>query len=133
MKISDFGLLQIYIAIIFILHCIPLGNDLNLSVQNSYVIERLRLDHLLHGLMFIPIFGLFFRAISIESLIKRFFFALFLSLGVATVAELLQIFLPYRAFTFPDLQANLVGVFLGMILFGILRIIQHSFQNIQKA
>jgi len=114
MKISDFGLLQIYIAFILILHCIPLGNDLNLSVQNSYVLERLRLDHLLHGLMFIPIFGLIFRALSIESGIKRFFLAFFLSLGVATVAEVLQIFLSYRAFTFQDLQANLTGVFLGI-------------------
>jgi VanZ family protein len=125
--------LLIYLLIVFFLTIAPLGNNLNLTVQNSYVIERLRLDHLLHGLMFIPFFGLFFRAISIESLIKRFFLALFLSLGVAVIAELLQIFLPYRAFTFPDLQANLVGVFLGMILFGILNIIQHSFQNTHKA
>lgn len=104
----------IYLIIIALLHVIPLGNDLNLAVNNSYLFDGLRLDHMLHGMIFIPAY-FFIQGQSKTSLPKTLIF-LSITLTFAALCEMLQIVLPYRAFTIPDLTANLLGAFIGFSL-----------------
>jgi VanZ family protein len=105
---------------VVLLAIIPLSDSLNLATQNSYLLERLRFDHLFHSLLFLPLFGLVFLNLRGNSVFKKVLWSLLISLLFAVFAEVLQIFVPYRAFTFPDLQANAVGVLFGAILFFIL-------------
>ena len=77
---------------------------------------KIRLDHLLHALAYF-IFSLYYIAgkyFGLKLFKKRthvfFFFLLFL-LGL--LAEVLQIWVPYRSFSLMDLLSNLVGIGVG--------------------
>jgi VanZ family protein len=113
---------------VVLLAIFPLSDSLNLASQNTYLLERLRFDHLFHGLLFLPVFGLIHKTVKKKTTMPRFFLSLFISLMFAVLAELIQIAIPYRAFTFADLQANIVGVLFGTFLFSIL----YPFRNYKK-
>jgi VanZ family protein len=77
---------------------------------------KVRLDHLLHALAYF-IFSLYYVAGSyfgLKLFKKRahvFFFFLLFVLGL--LAEVLQIWIPYRSFSLMDLVSNLVGIGVG--------------------
>lgn len=113
-------LIFIYLFVVVVVHVVPLGDDLDLTVNNSYIIEDLRLDHLLHGLIFVPVYFFIWSLIHSEHRWQRFIIALLLCTLFAVLAESLQILLSYRAFTVPDLLSNLFGVGVGLIFFSTL-------------
>ena len=77
---------------------------------------KVRLDHLLHALAYF-IFSLYYIAgkyFGLKLFRKRthvFFFLLLFLLGL--LAEVVQIWVPYRAFSLMDLLSNLVGIGAG--------------------
>lgn len=111
----------IYVVVVFALHVIPLGDDLDLTVNNSYILDGLRLDHLLHGCIFLPMY-FFVRFILMEKTVGRSFLkALVIAMALAILAESLQLLIPYRAFTLYDLASNVLGVISGALFFETLR------------
>ena len=77
---------------------------------------KVRLDHLLHALAYF-IFSMYYIAgkyFGLKLFRKRthvFFFILLFLLGL--LAEVLQIWVPYRAFSLLDMLSNLVGIGAG--------------------
>ena len=99
-----------YLALILLLVILPLNNQENLILNNTYLVE-IRLDHLLHGILFIPwlFIGSRLRGMPLP-------LAIIGGLLLALSAEGLQYFLPYRAFNINDMISNAIGVFLGLPL-----------------
>jgi VanZ family protein len=77
---------------------------------------KIRLDHLLHALAYF-IFSLYYivgKYFGLQLFRKRthiFFFILLFFLGF--LAEVLQIWVPYRSFSLMDMLSNLVGIGIG--------------------
>lgn len=106
-----------YFSMIFLAHVLPLNSDFDFAMNNSYVLEGLRLDHLLHSLIFVPMY-FFIQSYFVErNALKNIILSLFLGLFFGGLLECTQIFLPYRAFTLPDLFSNMIGVLIGFSLF----------------
>jgi len=108
---------SLYLIGFLLIHVVPLSDDVNLTANNSYIIESLRLDHLLHSVICLPMFYVVFNSLTIKYVSNRFVIALALGLVMAAFAESLQLLLPYRAFTIPDLIANIAGVVVGLLVF----------------
>jgi len=102
------NLLYTYITLILILVILPL-NSTGYIIHDTYVVE-IRLDYLLHSLLFIPWVFLFKKAANTNIILT-----IILGWVFGCFAEGLQYFLPYRAFNINDLLANLIGVVIGLI------------------
>jgi VanZ family protein len=79
-------------------------------------------DHVMHLIVFSPIPLLLFLLFSKHprvSIIK----VAFLSLILAILFEFSHAIVPYRSFTIDDLLANIAGVFIGILVLAIFRII----------
>ena len=80
--------------------------------MNDIFVVHLRLDYLLHGLLFLPI-TFFLSRWPLSG--YRFPVILLAALLFALFCEAVQYPLPYRAFNINDLIANLAGVVAGTI------------------
>jgi VanZ family protein len=84
---------------------------------------KVRLDHFLHALAYL-IFSMYYYAGKLLGLnlfknrTHLFFFLVLFVVGF--LAETIQIWVPYRSFTFLDLLSNLVGISLGYVVTTIL-------------
>jgi predicted glycosyltransferase/VanZ family protein len=107
----------LYFLSLIILYIIPFKEGFSL---NKYNFSGFRLDHILHTVLFIPtvfmISPIYFRQTQFRS-----FKIIVLSLLVAALFETIHLIVPYRAFTFEDLLANLLGVILGTGLVSIIK------------
>jgi VanZ family protein len=110
--------------VVLIFHTIPLGGDFDFTLTNTYVLDRLRLDHLMHSLLFLPTAFLFSNWFKDSKSLVFFFILLILSLIFAVLCETLQLILPYRAFTMMDLLANAMGASLGLLIFVFVKILK---------
>lgn len=97
----------LYFVLLAVLMWAPL-NGLGLPLNNF--IFGLRLDHLLHGLVFIPC--AFFL---MDFLKRRKLLILVLALVIGLFTEFVQYLLPYRGFDLNDLVGNGLGILLGWI------------------
>ncbi len=102
-------LFVVYIIFILLLLTLPL-NGTNTILNNTWIVE-IRLDYLLHAILFLPFLILCIKAWLINIIIALFFGILF-----AAISEGLQYLLPYRAFNINDLLANILGIFLGVAI-----------------
>ena len=111
-----------YIAFILLMAVMPL-NGLNSHALNNVYIVEIRLDHLLHGILFLP---WFFISIHIYGL--PVWVAIIAGIGLVVGAEGVQYFLPYRAFNVNDMISNVIGVMLGLgiIVFSIDKDARHT-------
>jgi glycopeptide antibiotics resistance protein len=100
-----------YILIVILIAVLPLNSQQNFVINNTYVV-KIRLDHLLHGILFMPWLWLS-RSLRGYS----FFFSLLSGLLLAITAEGLQILLPYRAFNINDMISNMIGICAGIPLY----------------
>jgi glycopeptide antibiotics resistance protein len=107
-----------YTVLIVLLVVLPINSDTSSSMNNLFVV-RIRLDYLLHFIVFLP-WVFLLRKISKENFrtapVKTLGLIL-LGLLFATSTELVQYFLAYRAFNINDLIANSLGVLLGAVVF----------------
>lgn len=90
---------------------LPLNSASSKTLGNVFVV-RIRLDYLLHSLLFIPWVILYLKAFRPAGLNEKLLiFAKGLLMAFAT--EGVQYFLTYRSYNINDLLANLLGVLLG--------------------
>ncbi|MEI6435646.1 MAG: VanZ family protein [Bacteroidota bacterium] len=107
-------LFYIYIAFLLLIAILPINGTS--SPINDIFIVQLRLDYLLHGLVFIPWMGLSgwtFREKASGTRTILFLSLLFIGILYACCCELIQMPLTYRTFNINDLLANVSGVVLG--------------------
>ena len=102
--------LFIYVVGMLMLVVLPLNDKKASFLSDTYVV-KLRLDYLVHIIIFLPF--LFLVKLSypmplLKLLILGFIFAGF--------CEGIQYLLPYRSFNINDLIANMAGIVLGVVL-----------------
>jgi VanZ family protein len=96
---------------------IKLGADLDKKVGLGEL--KIRLDHLLHAIAYF-VFSLYYlagRRIGLRLFDNQsypLFFFLLCLLGL--LAEILQIWVPYRSFSLMDMLSNLVGIVGGYVI-----------------
>jgi VanZ family protein len=105
-----------YLLTIILLVVLPV-NDKHSKINHTYILS-IRLDYILHALMFCP-WMFFYELLRPFSFARRitktgWFFA---GLFFAALSELLQYFTPYRALNVKDLLANCTGILLGAVIF----------------
>lgn len=106
----------IYLAVVVLLSVLPI-NSAGSSINHIFIVS-LRLDYLLHCVVYIPLVT--FLWIQKESEFftntgKTILWVVAL-LVFAAATEWIQYFLPYRAFNVNDLISNCLGIILGLIL-----------------
>ncbi len=96
-----------FVLALVLLAVLPLNSRSSLTLNHTFFIH-IRLDHLFHGMMFLPwvLIALKFKKMSIPS-------ALVSGLLMAMMIEGIQYFLPYRAYNINDMLSNLIGVTAG--------------------
>lgn len=106
-----------YTAVIILLAVLPI-NSTGSTINHTFIVT-IRLDYLLHCAMFLPWMFLMrkFSRTSFQFSISRSSIWILAALIFATLMEILQYYLPYRAFNVNDLLANGLGVLLGTVLF----------------
>jgi glycopeptide antibiotics resistance protein len=101
---------SIYISILFLLTILPINSSDNSLINNTFILE-VRLDYLLHALLYFPWLFLAVKATKAGHIIALLYGLLF-----AAGTEVLQLLLPYRTFNINDLLANVLGLLSGLIL-----------------
>jgi len=97
----------VYFVLLAVLMWAPL-NGLGLPLDNF--VFGLRLDHLLHGLVYVPC--AFFL---MDLLHRRKWTVLGVAAAIGLFTELVQYLLPYRGFDVNDLVGNCMGIIVGWI------------------
>ncbi len=96
-----------YLVVLLLLTVLPL-NSSHGSLNNTYVLE-VRLDYLLHFLIYLPIVFLMSHSF-------RFWLAVLFSFVFAAGMEVLQLVVPYRSFNVNDLFANFLACILSLVV-----------------
>jgi VanZ family protein len=101
---------------------VNIGGDLNAIKVNMLVFE-LRLDHLLHFLVYFMI-CMYFMAGQSKGLalfknhqVQKFIAAI---LTLATVTEVVQLWVPARSFSVLDWLSNVAGILMGLLIIRII-------------
>ena len=108
-------LFYVYFSGLLVATLFPFGEAT--QVLDTVYILSLRLDHLLHILVFFPLIPIWLTLWPASN--KWLVFAL--GLFIAAAAEGMHYVLPYRAFNANDMLANIAGVIAGMLLHPVLR------------
>jgi hypothetical protein len=104
--------------LILVVAVIPIHNDLHKKTISIITID-FHVDQILHAVVYLLIClyyktGKYFNwPLFIKNAFPKF---LFLIILLATITEILQLFIPYRTFNPYDLLANIIGSFLGIII-----------------
>ncbi len=94
---------------------IPLGG-LSTSLSGTKVLS-LRMDYLLHALVFLPLVPLWKLAKSGHPLVA----VVMAGIGIAALAEISHLWIPYRGYNINDLLGNVLGAVLGWPLYLLVR------------
>ena len=105
------GGLALYGIAVFGLHLLPLS-DFGFCELDG---ERIQVSHLVHVVIFFPwgALGAPFVLKESENRAGRALCWLIAGILLAAIAEGIQYWIPYRSFTWNDVEANLLGVLLG--------------------
>lgn len=104
-----------YLFAIVILTIVPLGFA-GRPLNNTEVLS-LRLDYLLHALVFLPLVSLwklYFPGHPLWVIVPA-------GLMLAALAEISHLFIPYRGYNLNDLMGNILGVVFGVPVYYLLR------------
>lgn len=109
-------LFVIYTMLLFLIAVLPI-NSSGSAINHTFVVS-IRLDYLLHCVIFIPWVFLLWKFTSFNFKMYPLKTIALLLGGIlfAFVMEAIQYFLPYRAFNINDLLANGLGVLLGFMI-----------------
>lgn len=111
-----------YILSLFILAVLPI-NGKESAVNGTYVFQ-LRLDYLIHILLFLPWMTILlfnFKDASAKFFLFRPLAWLSLGFILVFITEGIQYFIPYRAFNARDLFSNSLGLIIGLGLYALLK------------
>jgi VanZ family protein len=110
-------LFYIYTVILVLIAVLPI-NSSGSSINHTFIVS-IRMDYLLHFSIFLPWMFLMrlHSGLSFHKSTWRPLSWIFLGLLFAICTEIVQYFLPYRAFNINDLLANGLGVVLGFLFF----------------
>ncbi len=105
-----------YTLLLFLVSVLPI-NSSGAAINHTFVVS-IRLDYLLHCIIFIPWVFLLQRnhPFNFRSNLIKTLGWLVIGVLFALTMEAVQYFLPYRAFNINDLLANGLGVVLGFVL-----------------
>ena len=103
-------ILYTYLIGILLLIMLPLSDVSSSLLTDNYVVT-IRLDYLLHVILFLP----FILLVRLTYLIPVLY-VLLAGLVFAGICEGIQYLLPYRSFNINDLIANGIGVVAGIVL-----------------
>ena len=103
-------LIILYIVIIIALSVTLISRKI--ALHKTWVL-RVRLDHILHILLFIPWVILLVPHWRQKKGVKYFFSILAAGMLLAVVSEVVQYFLHYRSFNLKDMLSNCLGVVIG--------------------
>jgi VanZ family protein len=104
------ALLVIYVTLVVLLSVVPFSTPG--TAFNDIHVLSLRLDYLLHLLVFIPVVPLWLHSWPAHPA----WLVVALGLGLAAAAEGIHYFVPYRSYNVNDLLGNIMGVLLGAAL-----------------
>ena len=104
---------------LFIITAAILPTKAETSGLDSSFIFSLRLDYLIHLILFIPFMALIHYTfkISFRTKIQTALIWILISLTFSWFTEAIQLLVPYRSFNINDLVANSLGVLLGSLFF----------------
>ena len=100
-----------YLLFLFLIAVLPINNSSS-GTLNSIFVVRIRLDYLLHSILFIPWIFLYSVTFRPEKISDKLIMVI-AGLLMAFATEGIQYFLTYRAYNINDLLANFLGVLLG--------------------
>ncbi len=103
--------LFIYLVFILFISVVPLGG-MSKSLSDTTVLS-IRGDYLLHALVFLPLVPLWKFSIPSHTL----WLVIPVGLLLAAGTEYSHYYLPYRAYNVNDLVANMLGVFIGALIY----------------
>ena len=104
-------LLYTYIIVTLVLVVIPTKGS-EITIDDIHVLDVMRLDYLLHVLLFIPLVPL--SRMSWPG--RPWWLIITAGLLFAACSEFLHLLLPYRGYNINDLFANMAGVIVGAVL-----------------
>ena len=109
-------LFYLYALLLVIVSALPINGPG--TVINDIFIISIRLDYLLHCLIYLPL--VFFLWIEKESDLfitpGKTFIWITILLIFAVITEGMQFFLTYRAFNINDMLANIIGIVIGFAI-----------------
>lgn len=114
LKNSARNLTYIYIVALFLVSMLPINGKDSAINKIYFTSAEIRLDYLLHSILLVPWMPL---RILYEKTSRSVIFQ-WLSMGMmlAVSVEAVQYILPYRTYNIIDLLANIIGVFIGLLL-----------------
>lgn len=101
-----------YLTVVVVVSVIPTGSSVDTALNDTYVLDLLRLDYLMHALVYIPFVSLWRMGWPGRS----WWMVVGGGLIFAACCEGIQFWLSYRAFNVNDLFGNMTGVVLGAIV-----------------
>lgn len=102
-------IVYLYLLGVVVLAFVPFGG-VNVKLESVDVLS-LRLDYLVHALVFIPLVPLWWLVWPHH----RLWQVLLLGMVIAASAEVVQYIVPYRSFNINDMVANVLGVGAGAL------------------
>jgi VanZ family protein len=108
--------MPVYAIVLVLLSVLPI-NSAGSAINHIFIVT-LRLDYLLHSLVYIPLTVIVWidKKIDIQETPLTGLTWLFGLMIFGAVTEWLQYFLPYRAFNINDLLANCLGTVAGFLI-----------------
>jgi len=106
-----------YAILLLLLAVLPI-NIKGSTINHTYIVS-IRLDYLLHCTIFLPWIFLMrkFSGTNFQLSFARPLMWISVGLLFAIFTEVLQFYLPYRAFNINDLLANGLGILFGAVVF----------------
>ena len=110
-------LFWIYTIILILLALLPV-NGSGSVINHTYVVS-IRLDYLIHCIIYLPWMYLLSKltGINISHRFLRTLIIIFTAFMFSIINEVVQYYLPYRAFNINDLLANMLGIAMGFLFF----------------
>jgi glycopeptide antibiotics resistance protein len=108
-------LITSYVLAIMVLSVVAINSNKQINLSSTWVLS-IRSDYLLHTLLFIPWMVLISWRWNKMKGAGFFIKAMGAGLLLATVSEVIQLFIPARAFNPVDLLANCIGIMIGALI-----------------
>lgn len=121
----------LYAFVLLLVAVLPI-NGKQAAINHVFIFD-VRLDYILHSLLFVPwMVSVFFISKSNAYNVEIIDIVIWLLVGVwlTVFTEGVQLFISYRTFNYKDLISNFIGLFTGLIFY--LIILYMSRRHIQK-